>query len=94
MDLEQIKKRVIIAMFADDELMHQFVLKGGNWLDVVHGISTRPSKDIDLSIASEFDDVEDVRRRLERSLLSTFAEHRYVVFDVHLRQEPPDVSSQ
>jgi hypothetical protein len=39
-DLEEFKKLVIIALFSDADLMQTFVLKGGNLLDVVYGIST------------------------------------------------------
>ena len=60
MDLEflnEVKKRVIIAMFSDDDLMEHLVLKGGNLLDMVYGISTRPSKDVDFSIPGKFADL-------------------------------------
>jgi predicted nucleotidyltransferase component of viral defense system len=57
-DLGVFKREVILALFADDALMQQLVLKGGNLLDVVYGISTRPSRDIDLSICGDVEDLE------------------------------------
>ena len=68
MDLEflnELKKRVIIAMFSDDDLMEHLVLKGGNLLDIVYGISTRPSKDVDFSIPGKFPDLEVLRTKVE-----------------------------
>ena len=67
-------------------------MKGGNLLDVVYGISTRPSKDIDLSMCGEFQNPEETRCAIEKVLQSTFAEHGYVVFDVTLTEEPPTLT--
>lgn len=53
MDLKDIRRLVIIALFSDDELMEKFVLKGGNALDVVYNIGTRSSVNIDLSIPDD-----------------------------------------
>jgi hypothetical protein len=85
------KKLVIIAIFSNDKLMDQLVLKGGNLLDLVHGISTRPSKDVDLSMRGQFDDPEEARKTIEQALTQTFAEHGCVVFDVNLVEAPPRV---
>jgi len=44
-----IRRTAIIAMFSDDVLMEQLVLKGGNALDLVHGLTALGSLDIDFS---------------------------------------------
>ena len=36
MDLAQIRRLAIIAMFSDDELLSQLTLKGGNALNLVY----------------------------------------------------------
>lgn len=41
--LEQIKRVAIAAMFSDDELLEQLVLKGGNAMDVVLQVNSRAS---------------------------------------------------
>jgi hypothetical protein len=92
--LADLKKLVIIALFSDADLKNALVLKGGNLIDVVYGISTRPSKDIDLSICGAFQDLDGTRRAIERALQSTFAEHGYVVFDVTLTEEPPTLTEE
>ncbi len=95
MDLEflnEVKKRVIIAMFSDDDLMEHLVLKGGNLLDIVYGISTRPSKDVDFSIPGKFENLEVLRSKVEHALTITFAEIGYVVFDVTAEEKPDNIS--
>lgn len=92
--VEQVKRWTIIAVFSDDDLAERLVLKGGNLLDVVYGISTRPSKDIDLSLDGEFPDTEEARAKIEGALQATFAEHGYVVFEVTLREEPSHITEK
>jgi len=90
--LEHIKKLVIIAMFSDDDLMDRLVLKGGNLLDIVYGISTRASVDVDFSIDGEFDQIESFRERVAKALRDTFGEQGYVAFDIKLHEVPPFLS--
>ena len=40
------------------------MLKGGNALSLVHGLSERTSLDLDFSMDADFADVEDARRRI------------------------------
>ena len=93
-NLDSFKREVILALFADNTLLQQLVLKGGNLLDVVYGISTRPSRDIDLSICGEIEDMERFRGTIENALRKWFEPKGYVVFDVNLREEPRDVSEE
>ncbi len=93
-DRWSLKREVILALFADDALMQQLVLKGGNLLDVVYGISTRPSRDIDLSIGGEVEDPDRFRRTIEKALGKWFEPKGYVVFDVNLREEPKPLTEE
>jgi hypothetical protein len=93
-DLESFKREVILALFADNTLLQQLVLKGGNLLDVVYGISTRPSRDLDFSICGDIEDPDHFRSTIENALRRWFAPKGYVVFDVNLREEPPDVTEE
>ena len=47
MTFEEIRRITIIALFSDDELIDQLVLKGGNALRLIHKISSRTSLDLD-----------------------------------------------
>jgi predicted nucleotidyltransferase component of viral defense system len=93
-DLLSFKREVILALFADNTLMQQLVLKGGNLLDVVYGISTRPSRDIDLSICGDVEDQECFRATIDNALVRWFQPKGYVVFDVNLREEPQHLTEE
>lgn len=45
--LDRIKILAVQAMFSDDDLLEQLVLKGGNAMALVHQISARASVDLD-----------------------------------------------
>jgi len=92
LDLASLKREVILALFADNVLMQHLVLKGGNLLDIVYGISTRPSRDIDLSICGEMADCESFRQLIEKALQRWFETKDYVVFDVRIREEPHNLT--
>lgn len=88
--LKEIRKLVIISLFSDDDLMDIFVLKGGNALDIAHDINSRASVDIDISIESDFsqDELETVRKKIERALKVTFREAGFEVFDINIQPQP------
>lgn len=88
--LKEIRKLVIISLFSDDDLMNIFVLKGGNALDIAHDINSRASVDIDISIESDFsqDELETVRKKIERALKVTFREAGFEVFDINIQPQP------
>jgi predicted nucleotidyltransferase component of viral defense system len=88
MDLRDIRRLVIIALFSDDELMEKFVLKGGNALDIVYTIGTRSSVDIDLSMSGDFADVQDAQERIFRGLRDRFDSAGFVVFDEKFQLRP------
>lgn len=94
-ELEKIKKLAIVAVFSDDELMERLVLKGGNALDLIHGISTRASIDIDLSMKDAFSDEEraHVEERLGRLIRRTFRENGYEAIDLSMNDKPPEVTA-
>lgn len=94
MQIEQIKKLAVIAMFSDDELMDRLVLKGGNALDLIYRISPRASLDVDFSMESDFPEGqrEAFHGRIERTLRQTFREAGYEVFDVRMEERPPGLT--
>jgi len=88
MDLAEIRRLIIIALFSDDELMEKFVLKGGNALSLVHGIGERSSVDIDLSIPDDFADPQAVGTRIRRALEDRFETAGLKVFDFRFSRKP------
>lgn len=91
--LEQIKRIGVMAMFSDDELFDHLVLKGGNAMDLIHRLSSRASVDLDFSMQHDFPEgIELFCRRVEHTLVKTFRQHGYEVFDVKMEERPENIS--
>jgi len=86
--IEEIKKLAIISVFSDDSLMETLVLKGGNALDIIYQIANRASIDLDFSIETEFDSIEEFTNKITRSLEKIFGERGYSVFDITVDEKP------
>lgn len=82
MDLAEIRKLVIIAMFSDDVLFKRLVLKGGNAISLVYGYGARGSLDVDFSIDGDFDDLEEATKRINAALTDRF---RVIIYLPHIR---------
>jgi predicted nucleotidyltransferase component of viral defense system len=86
-ELTRIKKLAIVAIVADDELLEQLVLKGGNAMDLIYKVSERSSIDLDFSTAGDIDP-KVVLPRVQRSLETTFKEAGYRAFDIKMAERP------
>jgi len=86
--LEEVRRRILIALFSDDELMNTLVLKGGNALALVYKVGSRASLDMDFSIQSAFSDVEKTGKRIFEVLKREFGVIGYVVFDEKFEVKP------
>jgi hypothetical protein len=87
-DLQAVRKIAITAMFSDDVLFDKIVLKGGNALNLVLGISDRTSIDLDFSIENDFDDFGNVQQRILTALQNRFGFAGFVVFDFKFEKKP------
>lgn len=91
-ELEKLRKLTIIGLFADDDLMDIFVLKGGNALELAYKLHSRASMDIDVSLAQDFDNlgwsVEEVAAKIKESMIRTFKDEQYHVFDFKMNHRP------
>jgi nucleotidyltransferase AbiEii toxin of type IV toxin-antitoxin system len=88
LDFQDVRRIAITALFSDDILFDKLVLKGGNALNLVLGLSDRTSLDLDFSIENDFDDVDDVRARISAALERRFQATGYVVFDFKFERKP------
>ncbi|HUG81342.1 MAG TPA: nucleotidyl transferase AbiEii/AbiGii toxin family protein [Bryobacterales bacterium] len=88
MTFDEVRRRTIIALFSDDQLMDQIVLKGGNALSLIHEVSSRASLDLDFSLTRDFDDLEEAKTRIFRALKDRFDSVGYAVFDESLEPRP------
>src|SRR5687767_6083462 len=89
---DRVKRLAILGIFSDGVLRQQLVLKGGNLLDVVYGVSTRSSQDLDFSMDGEFSHPDEVRHHLLQCLGPVFQEAGFIVFDVQVAEKPDEVS--
>ncbi len=80
-DFTEIRRTAISALFSDDLLTEYLVLKGGNALNLVYGITSRASIDLDFAMGKDFEDYEEARRRLFAALHDRFDAAGYKVFD-------------
>jgi hypothetical protein len=87
-DFIRVRKIAITAIFSVDTLFDKLALKGGNALTIVLGVSTRTSLDLDFSIENDFEDVEDVKRRVEAALEDRYRAAGYKVFDFRFEARP------
>lgn len=86
MDPIEIRRLTIKALFSDDVLLDQLVLKGGNALNLVHRIGNRSSLDIDFSLEQDFADPDDAQTRIFRALRDRFRAEGVLVFDENFKQ--------
>jgi hypothetical protein len=94
MDLNEIRKTVIVALFSDDLLLEMLVLKGGNALSLVYGFGSRSSIDVDLSIQGDFPNLSEAKRRLFAALRDQFGKAGYILFDEKLVSRPSSIKPE
>lgn len=91
-EIFEIKKLILKSLFADDELMEIFVLKGGNALDIAYKMHNRSSMDMDVSMDKDFNDynleVESVKKKLEIAFEKIFINTDYTAFDFNIIIKP------
>ena len=90
LDIELIKKLVVIALTSDDLFMGILVLKGGNALQLGYEITNRGSVDIDFSIAGDFTEAELNRMKSQAEYLMNqhFEPEGFFIFDTKFENRP------
>jgi predicted nucleotidyltransferase component of viral defense system len=88
LDYQEIRRIAITAIFSDEFLFERVVLKGGNALSLALGLSKRTSLDLDFSIENDFEDLEDIRNRVQKALENRFIAAGFVVFDFKFEVKP------
>jgi len=87
-DFADIRSLAIVALFAEDRLLEQLVLKGGNAINLIYGYGSRSSLDIDCSIDGDFASPQEIGQLLLRSLQARFLEANHEVFDFSFQPRP------
>lgn len=88
--IQDIRKTGILAMFSDDDLMDELVLKGGNAMDIVYHTSNRSSVDLDFSMEKDFPEGFDaLASRITNAITKVFLEKLSLqVFDAKVLKQP------
>ncbi len=94
-DIDKLKRLTVVALFSDDQLVEQLVLKGGNALMLAYDLASRASFDLDFSMEGQFDPSElaNIAERIAFRLQQTFEPAGYVAFDVRLEAKPENLSA-
>lgn len=82
------RKLILHALYSDNWLYNQLILKGGNALSMIYKIGKRTSLDLDFSIQNDFTDIKEVSKRIEKVLFKTFSKHRIYLFDFSFYPKP------
>jgi predicted nucleotidyltransferase component of viral defense system len=93
---EHVRRLALKAMFINDALLNRIVLKGGNALDIVYGITERASLDLDFSMTDDFtkEDLPRIERSINQSLKKIFDPEGLTVFDVKLEIKPEHIKPE
>lgn len=86
--LAELRTDVINALCSNETLHDMLVLKGGNALSLVHKIGNRVSTDLDFSLTSDFENLEEARNLIEASLQVHLKDKQLCVFDVTIQKRP------
>jgi hypothetical protein len=93
--IERVKRLIVVAIFSDEMMMQRFVLKGGNAIDLILNVSSRASMDIDLSMMGDFaaGELDEIKKRLGRRLIETFAPEGLTPFDIEMEERPAAITA-
>ena len=92
--IQRIKNITLKALVSDDYLLENLTLKGGNALDMIYRLNKRGSKDLDFSLQEDFsENFEDIKKRVYKTLYTTFIEEGFVVIDYKFLDKPANISS-
>lgn len=88
--LQRIRRTIVVALFSDDKLVDQLVLKGGNALELAHKLISRGSVDLDFSLRNDFPvaDLPRIEDAIRTALSTKFADEEFVLFDFTFRRTP------
>lgn len=93
--LERVKRLAVTAMFSDDELLDELVLKGGNAMALIHKLTSRESVDLDFSMRHDFPEgVEAMTDRIHQALQRTYRPAGFVPFDLRMAEKPANISAE
>lgn len=85
---DAVKRAVVVGIFANSTLMDRLTLKGGTALEYGYNITTRASRDIDLSMEGEFDSLMTLNMELEQALSIALNELGLAMIEFSVHEKP------
>lgn len=90
MNIQDVIRECVVALFSDQTLRRTLVLKGGTALHLVSKIDLRLSLDIDFSVPDKIDDPKEYFECIGNVLWGHFAKLGYEVFDTEYARRPKE----
>ena len=88
MNIQEVIRECVVALFSDDILKRTLVLKGGSALHLIEKIDTRLSTDIDFSVVEAIENPDEYFKKIASALTKHFDKFGYEVFDCNHGRKP------
>jgi len=92
MNIQEVIRECVVALFSNEILKRTLVLKGGTALHLIENLDSRLSVDIDFSIISAINNPEEYFSHLAETLKTHFHKLGYEVFDTQYSRRPKERS--
>lgn len=89
-NISRLGELVLKAIATDTELVDALVLKGGNALQLIYGVASRASKDLDFSVEDKLVDPARFAQRLKSVLEGSFNLAGYEFLDFQFGERPQE----
>jgi len=89
-NIQDVIRESVVALFSDNILKRTLVLKGGTALHLVEGIDTRLSTDIDFSVIDKIEDSDLYFSYVANALGTHFIKLGYEIFDTEYGRKPKE----
>ena len=93
--VNDLKFKILSALFSNDTLYQYLVLKGGNAISMIYQLITRASFDLDFSMSGDFPGGEKaLYQELVKALNEGMRDTEYTVFDCKLTEKPKNLTDE
>lgn len=93
--VNDLKYKILSALFSNDSLFQYLVLKGGNAISMIYHLITRASFDLDFSMSGDFPGGEiALHQELSKALDEGMRDTEYSVFDCKLVAKPKKLTDE
>lgn len=90
MNIQDVIRECVVAVFSDEILERTLVLKGGTALHLIEKIDVRLSTDIDFSVANQIENPDEYFKHVATALSRHFLTYGYEAFDAEHGRRPKE----